>query len=353
MLCRHGPSVGYFPEPEKCWVICPLSELDACQVFNDASLPVSYYHGKRYVGGFVGSHKKREEWLSPMIQKWVTGIERLVAVATRFPYSAYTGLVLCLSAEWQYICRTVPDAGPCLAPVENALCTKFLPAVLGIDEPINNELRTLVGNGVKTGGMAIQDPTLAAASLYSTSVEATEMLTGTHITNEPINVEAHRNCVQAAGVKHQKKQHDGEVASHTALMEQLPPKIEKRMEQATVAGVWLSTIPDRFSGTELTKDKWFNNVTIRYGWRPANLPDQCDNCGAGLTLEHGLSCKQGGLVGIHHDDVHDEWAHLCSIALTNSRVVIEPTIFYGNGSRARGNNANPTTPRTVNNATPT
>jgi hypothetical protein len=24
MLCHHGPSVGYFPEPEKCWVICPL-----------------------------------------------------------------------------------------------------------------------------------------------------------------------------------------------------------------------------------------------------------------------------------------------------------------------------------------
>ena len=25
MLCLHGPSVGYFPEPEKCWVICPPS----------------------------------------------------------------------------------------------------------------------------------------------------------------------------------------------------------------------------------------------------------------------------------------------------------------------------------------
>ena len=47
ILCRHGPSVGYFPEPEKCWVICPpSSEPQARQVFNDASLSVNYCHGR-------------------------------------------------------------------------------------------------------------------------------------------------------------------------------------------------------------------------------------------------------------------------------------------------------------------
>ena len=122
-----------------------------------------------------------EEWLSPMIQKWVMGIKRLAAVATRFPHSASAVLVLCLSAEWQYICRTVPDVSPSLKPVENALRTKFLPEVLGINGPIDNERRTLLGNGVKTGGLAIRNPTLAAASLHSTSVEATEMPTGTLI----------------------------------------------------------------------------------------------------------------------------------------------------------------------------
>ena len=73
-----------------------------------------------------------------------------------------------------------------------------------------------------------------------------------------------------------------------------------------------------------------------------------DGCGAGLMLEHGLSCKQGRLVGTHHDDVHDEWAHLCSIALTDLQVMIKPTFFYRNGSRAGGNNAMPTAPCTIN-----
>ncbi|KAL7477167.1 hypothetical protein ACHAW6_002998, partial [Cyclotella cf. meneghiniana] len=292
LLCHDGPSVGYFPEPEKCWVICPpSSKPHVRQVFTDASLPVSYCHGKRYVGGFVRSCEKREEWLSPMIQKWVTGIERLATIATRFPHSAYAGLVSCLSAKWQYICRTVPDVGPSLTPVENALRTKFLPAVLGIDGPIDNKLRTLLGNGVKIGGLAIREPTMAATSLYFTSVEATDMLTGTLIQNKPINIKAHRNCVRATGAKHRKTWCDGEVAFHIALMERSPPKVKKWMERATAAGAWLLTIPDRFSGTKLTKDEWLDNVAIRYGQRPADLPNQCDSCGTGLMLEHKLSCK--------------------------------------------------------------
>ncbi|KAL7477083.1 hypothetical protein ACHAW6_002899 [Cyclotella cf. meneghiniana] len=87
-------------------------------------------------------------------------------------------------------------------------------------------------------------------------------------------------------------------------MEKLPPKVQKWMEWATATGPWLSTIPDRFSGTELTKNEWLDNIAIR--------------CSAGLTLEHRLSCKKCGLVGIRHDKVRDKWTHLCGIALTKS-----------------------------------
>ncbi|KAL7474427.1 hypothetical protein ACHAW6_000401 [Cyclotella cf. meneghiniana] len=158
------------------------------------------------------------------------------------------------------------------------------------------------------------------------------MLAGTLIRNEPINTKAHQNC---------KTHQDGEVTFHTALMERSPPKVKIRMECATAAGAWLSTIPDRLSGTELTKDEWLDIVAIRFGRRPTNHPDQCDGCSASLTLEHGLSCKRGRLVSIHHDDVRNEWAHLCSIALTNSQIVTEPSIFYGNGSRAGASNSSP------------
>ena len=86
-----------------------------------------------------------------MIQKWVKGIERLSAAATRFPCSSYMGLVSCLSTEWQYICQMVPDIGPMLMLVITALHTKFLPAVFGIKGPIDDKFRTLLSNGVKYG----------------------------------------------------------------------------------------------------------------------------------------------------------------------------------------------------------
>ncbi|KAL7489957.1 hypothetical protein ACHAW6_016112, partial [Cyclotella cf. meneghiniana] len=270
----------------------------------------------------------QEEGLSPIIQKWVTGIKQLAAISTRFPHSAYAGLILCVSAEWQYICWMVPDVGPSLVPVETALCTKFLPAILGT-AGLDDKLRTLLGNGVKTRGMAIRDPTLAAASLYSTSVEATDMLASTLIEMNP-STSRHTETVYVP----QKNRRNGEAAFHTAPMERSTPKVKKQMEHATTAGACLSTIRYRFSGTKLTKDEWLGSIAIRYGQHPTNLPNQCNGCGASLTLEHGISCKRDGLIGICHNDVCDEWAHLCSIALTDSQVVIEPTIFYGNGLHA-------------------
>ncbi|KAL7474497.1 hypothetical protein ACHAW6_000482 [Cyclotella cf. meneghiniana] len=80
------------------------------------------------------------------------------------------------------------------------------------------------------------------------------------------------------------------------------------MERATTADSATRNSP-RMSGlTMLPSNK---------GGDLANLPNQCDSCGADLMLEHALSCKKGGLIGIRHNDVRDKWAHLCGIALTN------------------------------------
>ena len=41
------------------------------------------------------------------------------------------------------------------------------------------------------------------------------------------------------------------------------------------------------------------------------------------AVEHSLSCKSGGYVGQRHDNARDELAHLCELALSESKVSSE------------------------------
>ena len=335
-LCAKGPSVGYFPAPAKSWAICPKRvEGNAKAILDAAGLPVKWSRGQRYVGGFIGSSRMQERWLQPMVQKWVGGVERLAKVALRYPQSAYAGLVNCLQAEWQYLCRVEPGVGPHLEPVEAALRTKFIPALLGGQESISDELRLLIAQGVKQGGLAIRDPVSAAARLYQTSTEATALLVNSLTSNSHLDNEAHAGCVRGAGTAARKER----IADGKEVVEDISqrrgPKVRKRLERMMETGAWLTAIPDRMSGTELSFQEWHDNISLRYGMVPRGLPRKCDGCGAGFTVEHGLNCKKGGLVSLRHNDVRDEWAHLCGLALGESRVTTEPLIFYGDGMRTQ------------------
>ena len=95
-------------------------------------------------------------------------------------------------------------------------------------------------------------------------------------------------------------------------------KVAKRLERMGETGAWLSVIPNRFDGTELSREEFQDNLAIHYGLRPRALPECCDGCNEPFTVEHWLSCKKGGFVGQRYDDECEELAHLCSMALTPS-----------------------------------
>jgi hypothetical protein len=105
-------------------------------------------------------------------------------------------------------------------------------------------------------------------------------------------------------------------------------------------GAWLSAIPNRFDGTELSREEFQDNLAIRYGLHPRGLPECCDGCNEPFLVEHGLSCTKGGFVGQRHVDVCKELAHLCSMALTPAWISSEPEIFYGRGLNTVQRNAN-------------
>ncbi len=90
----------------------------------------------------------------------------------------------------------------------------------------------------------------------------------------------------------------------------------------------------------MLQEEFQDNLAIRYGLRPRGLPERCDGCREPFTVEHGLSCKKGGFVGQQHDDLCEELAHLCLMALMPSQISSEPKIFYGRDLTAAQRPAN-------------
>ena len=81
---------------------------------------------------------------------------------------------------------------------------------------------------------------------------------------------------------------------------------EKRLHKAMRNGSWLSAVPHRLNGTELSTEEFWDNLSLRYGLMPQDIHATCDGCGKKFSIEHALSCAKGGLVLARHDDAAKE-----------------------------------------------
>ena len=81
-----------------------------------------------------------------------------------------------------------------------------------------------------------------------------------------------------------------------------PKKTIKRLKRIGQCGIWLFIAPLKLSGTTLSFDEWMDSSRQRYELKPLGLCNQCDGCNAAFAVAHALSCKQGSLVSIRHND---------------------------------------------------
>jgi hypothetical protein len=245
-----------------------------------------------------------------------------------------------LQAEWQYICRVIPGAEHYLGPIETAICEKFIPALLQVSDPVEDTFCQLLLQGVKMGGLALRNPVASAPLLHRSSVNACDILVKALHNGGGLSAEAHKACVWEAGYQAHKARLKEEEAYLDGLKVSGGRRMAKRLEWMGKTGAWLSAIPNRFDGTDLSREEFQDNLAICYGLCPRGLPERCDGCNEPFLVEHELSCKRGGFVGQRHDDVCKELAHLCSMALMAARISSEPEIFYGRGLNGAQRNAN-------------
>ncbi len=317
---KFGLAYGYFPKPHKSYYICKVEDKPAaCQAFEGYDLKINYLRGQRYLGRFIGSAQKKEGWLGDMVSKWVSAVQTLSVVAECYPQTAYTGFTFCLQNEWQYIQHVVADTSPFFQPLEREIQMSFLPTLFGIPpSEIDGGYRQLLTHSVKLGELAICNLVDTAQGIHLASLVANCHLTVSLVSGGTrFDLETHRTCAIEAG---QAARRSRLINKQLFLDNQGRdnPSVARWDKRNCATGAWLSVFPNQLNGTGLLVDKWRDKVRLRYNHSLLDMPAACNSCRAKMTVEHTLSCKIGGLIHIRHDDVADEWWHLCGIALSPS-----------------------------------
>jgi hypothetical protein len=325
LLMEMGPARGYFPEPAKSIVVSPEAKRTAIKSHLE-QFDFQYENGSRYVGGYIGPESAHNEWLSPQVQKWATAVKSLAKVARRYPQTAYAGLAQSLQSEWTYLQRVSECAPAAFAPVEKALVEDFLPALLGESVDAVRELRPLLALPVRSGGLGISNPTTTTIANFQASVASSKPLVATLRGDGELDIKLYRQWVTASRLEALGKK---EVANSTALagiLSKASNQAKRRIRRACESGQWLSVKPSRLNGTALSAEEFRDNVRLRFGLLPQQLPEKCDGCDQRFGVGHALSCKKGGLVLLRHNEVAGEWHRMCAQALTQSAVSNEPII---------------------------
>ena len=229
----------------------------------------------------------------------------------------------------------MPNCGPAFEPVEEAIRTVFLPALLEATEAeCQRELTTI---SVRQAGLGLPNPVQSAPACFAASEACTSLLVTSLRGRTGLNANIHTRHAGRERRRARLNRAAADERKSRRISAASDPATQKRMLRAKETGAWLTTMPDRLNGTELSADEFRDSLRLRFGLVPLGLPERCDGCGQRFTLGHAMSCKKGGLVLLRHNDVAAEWHHLCAQALTPSAVSDEPLIHRGRDGNGRDN----------------
>ena len=101
-LMRSGPPLGYFPSPQKCWLIVkPEKDQAAKEIFSETAINITT-EGCKHLGAALGSRDFLEEYVGEKVEEWVAQVARLAKFATTQPQSSYAAFVFGLRHRWTY-----------------------------------------------------------------------------------------------------------------------------------------------------------------------------------------------------------------------------------------------------------
>ena len=331
LLLKLGPARGYYPEPSKS-IFIPQhpDQLQECKSLL-SNFNFNFKPGHRYLGGFIGSKDEREKWLKEKVEEWSYEINHYIESAKIHPQSAYTGFTRSMQAKFTFVQRVVPDTAKFFQPIEKKITQEFLPALLDTTAETSSSIRARTSLPVKLGGIGIFAPTTMSATQYSASRAITRDLTKSLIGPDikKINILKYRQANREA--KSGEKEHRLYLLTEqlNAYLLTKPKNLQRQIKRSQETGQWLSVFPSEYDNTILSPIEFRDNIQMRLNLPISNLPNKCDAKGcknSEFSVDHALKCRQGGLIHQRHNGVVRTFKSLCSKALPDSNISLEPHI---------------------------
>ena len=125
-------------------------------------------------------------------------------------------------------------------------------------------------------------------SVYNASKSACGGLVGSLLGGINLNYVGHRSCICRESVVVIKDRDYLEMSEMARLKELVGGQYRQRLHGETINGVWISAIPHRLNITELSREEFWDNLRLRYGLMPQDIPTTCDGCGKKFLIERAL-----------------------------------------------------------------
>ena len=325
-LCEIGPQYGYLPNAIKTVLIVkePSDLPKAKRIFSPLGVKVTC-KGDRHLGAVIGTTEFREEYVKRKVECWVKDIEELAEIALEEPQIAFAAFIKGLSHRWTYVMRTIPDIEHMLVPLEEALSTILIPALLGRD--ISQLEREIIELPIRCGGLGIYNPVKSCKREYTSSKAVTQPLADL-ITNQEKDLEClDRSEVERIKIRLKAEKEDQYKNQFSELCKKIDPRTRRHIEQAKEKGAssWLNVLPLNTHGYILNKQDFRDSIKMRYGWYIEGMPTHCP-CGKKNDVNHALDCKHGGYPIMRHNAIRDTEANFMRAAKCKN-VQLEPKLL--------------------------
>ena len=245
--------------------------------------------GQRHLGAVLGSKSFKDQYCEEMVDKWTTDLKVLCEIAHTQPQAAYISFTKAFKSKFTYFQRTIPSFEQYLEPLQDVINRTFVPAIIGQDTPLSDQLMACFSLPTSRGGLNIPDLQEETPYQHSSSKLITNVHTESILRQEEcmlpcsssILVELEDGSTTGATPNHLRAQFTSEKVSRLRekiekVMKDLPEDLRDLVtrHQDRGASFWLEALPLEESDFILSKEVFKDGVRLRYDLPLPDLPSK-------------------------------------------------------------------------------